>query len=246
MNRLLLFLLLVLPGLLHAQETKKLKIKNERTGEKEIYYVLKSDRQTKHGAYEKKNYRGKLKVRGFYKQGEMDSTWTYYSQWSGKIQASGSYKANQKVGEWNYFNYEGKLEQTYNHSEGKLIFSLQYPRDTTKEITVFENEDTVKKKIDQFPVYIGGEFSMMEWIAQELEYPAMARENNIQGRVVISFEIDENGKTSNYKIESGIGYGCDEAALKVVQSLPNGWTSASDKGENVRVKMIIPIRFVLG
>lgn len=246
MYRILLLLFLTTSGLLHAQETKKVKIKNERTGEKEIYYVLKSDKKTKHGAYTKQNSKGKLKATGFYLNGEKDSSWTLYSSWSGKIQATGFYKANKKVGPWNYYNYEGKLEQTYDHSEESLLFSLQSTTDTAREISVIEGHDTIKTVVNQFPVYIGGEFSMMQHIAMELEYPPMARENNIQGRVVISLEIDENGNTSNYKIESGIGHGCDEAALKVVKSLPNGWTPALNNGKKARVKMTVPIRFVLG
>ena len=52
--------------------------------------------------------------------------------------------------------------------------------------------------------------------SSELKYPAQAEENNIQGTVVVIFDIDSNCRYVNIRIEKGIGFGCDEEAIRIV------------------------------
>jgi len=96
------------------------------------------------------------------------------------------------------------------------------------------------------PVFIGGQSAIYSKIASSLNYPPLARENTIQGRVLILFTIDENGNVSDFKVMSGIGWGCDKAALEVVKNLPHNWVPAMKDGKPIRTQRIMPIRFVLG
>jgi len=56
--------------------------------------------------------------------------------------------------------------------------------------------------------------------------------------------IDEEGNVVDAKVLKGIGYGCDEEALRVVNSMPK-WKPGKQRGDNVRVRFVLPIRFVL-
>jgi TonB family protein len=50
-----------------------------------------------------------------------------------------------------------------------------------------------------------------------LSYPRSAQDNNISGTVVVLFDIDSNCRLTNIRIEKGIGYGCDEEAIKALK-----------------------------
>ena len=69
-----------------------------------------------------------------------------------------------------------------------------------------------------------------------------AFDNGIQGRVFVSFVVERDGSISNVKAMRGIGGGCDEEAVRVIQSMPK-WNPARQRGETVRCSYTIPIIF---
>ena len=75
-------------------------------------------------------------------------------------------------------------------------------------------------------------------------YPPLARENGIEGLVVISFLISPEGKVTDPKILRDLGAGCGEEALRVVKLLPD-WLPAKQEGENVWSILNLPVRFRL-
>ncbi len=113
------------------------------------------------------------------------------------------------------------------------------------EVVEQTKEQEVFMVVEDMPEFPGGEAKMFKYIADNVEYPPLARENNIQGRVTVQFVVDENGKIIDAKVLKGIGWGCDEAALKVVNSMPR-WKPGKQRNKAVRVRFVIPIRFVLG
>ncbi len=70
-------------------------------------------------------------------------------------------------------------------------------------------------------------------------------ENNISGTVLVSFFIDLDGKAVDYKIEEGIGGGCDEEAIRVAKLIPNNWIPGLLDSKPVKVKYTLPINFSL-
>ena len=71
-----------------------------------------------------------------------------------------------------------------------------------------------------------------------------ARESDIQGRVFVSFVVEPDGSITNVEVMRGIGGGCDEEALRLVQSMPN-WKPGKVRGSAVRVSYTLPIVFKL-
>ncbi len=69
------------------------------------------------------------------------------------------------------------------------------------------------------PTYPGGIKALNEFIASNLQYPEDAIKNQIQGTVSVDFDIDAFGVVSSPKIKHGIGYGCNEEALRLVSLL---------------------------
>ena len=98
--------------------------------------------------------------------------------------------------------------------------------------------------VEQMPEFPGGEDKMLEYIGNNLKYPKQALEQGVDGRVVVNFVVDENGRISDVKTVRGIGSGCDAEAERVVRSMPP-WKAGKQNGKAVKVSFSLPILFEL-
>ena len=78
-----------------------------------------------------------------------------------------------------------------------------------------------------------------------MKYPAQARRMGIEGRVFVEFIINKDGSLTEIKFIKGIGAGCDEEAVRVIQSAP-AWNPAKQRGKAVKQRYTLPIIFKLG
>lgn len=108
--------------------------------------------------------------------------------------------------------------------------------------TNVKNESTVFKYVEVMPVFNGGFEAMSNWISNHINYPRQAADNSIEGTVYISFVINTDGSISDAFVERGIGFGCDEEALRAVEGMPH-WTPGRQNNTAVRVKTTVPIKF---
>jgi TonB family protein len=97
-------------------------------------------------------------------------------------------------------------------------------------------------KCDVIPDFNGGIEVFFNFLAKNIRYPSVARENNTQGRIIISFIVDIDGTLTNIKVVRGIGDGCDEEALRVIK-LSSPWKPGVVDGKPVRVTYSVPISF---
>lgn len=115
-----------------------------------------------------------------------------------------------------------------------------------------ENHDTTKTEpayekitfVDVLPSFPGGEEARVRYFSENLIYPQLAIDSNIQGVVYTSFTITADGSISNVTVSKGIGYGCDEEAVRVVAMMPK-WSPASAAGKPLSVQFSLPIKFSL-
>ena len=92
---------------------------------------------------------------------------------------------------------------------------------------------------------LGGYEEFYKYIADNLTYPASAKENGIEGKVYIQMVIDTDGSVTDVTAVKGIGYGCDEEAVRVLSEAP-AWQPAEQRGKKVKQKIVVPIAFALG
>ncbi len=85
---------------------------------------------------------------------------------------------------------------------------------------------------------------MLDFIKKNLVYPAVARENGIQGSVVVSFVVERDGSITDVKIIRDIGGRCGEEAVRVIKMMPK-WKPGKQRGIPVRVQFYLPVRFIL-
>lgn len=98
--------------------------------------------------------------------------------------------------------------------------------------------------VEDKPEFPGGQAALLKHIATHTEYPEIAKENGIQGRVYIQFVIDKNGKVTNVSIARGIDPNLDKEAKRVVRNLP-AWKPGKQRGKPVPVTYVVPINFKL-
>jgi TonB family protein len=105
-------------------------------------------------------------------------------------------------------------------------------------------DDAVFEMVEQMPIFTAGDIN--QYIAKNVKYPTDAIENEIQGKVYLSFVVDKSGKVRDVIILRGIrgGGSLEKEALRVIKSLPN-FSPGLQNGKAVNVKMTIPINFLL-
>ena len=107
-----------------------------------------------------------------------------------------------------------------------------------------EEEQTIFQVVENDPEYPGGIEAMYKYLAQNIKYPQIAKENNITGRVYVGFVVERDGSVSNVKVLRDIGGGCGAEAVRIVKSMPK-WTPGKQRGKAVRVQYQIPVNFTL-
>jgi TonB family protein len=98
--------------------------------------------------------------------------------------------------------------------------------------------------VTEMPSYPGGDEARNKFIAENIVYPVMARENNIQGTVYTTFIIEPDGTLKDIRVFQGIGGGCDEECIRVIKLMPK-WNPGKLDGKAVRVQFNLTIKFTL-
>lgn len=113
----------------------------------------------------------------------------------------------------------------------------EMPEEEYEEEEIF----TIVEKMPSFP---GGIESLFSYLGNNIEYPDMAKDARIEGKVYITFVVDKDGSIADVKVLRGIGGGCDEEAIRVVKGMPK-WDPGEQRGKAVRVQYNLPINFIL-
>ena len=102
----------------------------------------------------------------------------------------------------------------------------------------------VFKVADEQPEFVGGQTALANYLGNNVVYPTVAIQNNIQGRVIVSFIIEKDGSVSNVELISGVDPLLDAEALRVVKAMPS-WNPGKINGKPVRTQYALPITFRL-
>lgn len=98
--------------------------------------------------------------------------------------------------------------------------------------------------VEQMPSFPGGGLALMSFLKTHVEYPKVAEENGVQGRVVVQFTIDKDGTIIDSWVVRSVDPSLDKEALRVVRIMPK-WSPGTQNGTPVRVKFTLPISFKL-
>lgn len=112
------------------------------------------------------------------------------------------------------------------------------------QLTTISETNPILLIVEVMPIYDGGENALNKFLADNIIYPANAKQNNVEGTVVVQFVVETDGSISNITLLKDIGDGCGDEALRVVRKMPK-WIPGKQNGVAVRVQYQLPVRFTL-
>lgn len=98
--------------------------------------------------------------------------------------------------------------------------------------------------VDVWPSFPGGDTARVKYMMKNVSYPEKAKHVGVQGTVWVEFVVNKNGDIEDAKVIRGIGAGCDEEALRVVNEMPK-WSPGKQRGLPVKVRFRLPIKYTL-
>lgn len=104
--------------------------------------------------------------------------------------------------------------------------------------------DYVCVLVENDPSFPGGMEAMYKFLAENIKYPQEARDNNISGKVYVTFIVETDGRITNPRLLRDIGGGCGQEAIRVVKSMPR-WNPGKNNGQPARVQFNLPVNFTL-
>ena len=146
------------------------------------------------------------------------------------------------VMQWAYslvaYNCENKSEQSAFYSESPLKMQAECH-------LVTQNGKEKNTDIDdELPSFPGGDAKLKEWIKKNMKYPSYAKNNGIEGQVLVVFIVEKDGSISNAEVSWGVDPSLDQEALRIVNKMPK-WKPGTQNGVAMRVKYRLPITFML-
>jgi protein TonB len=122
--------------------------------------------------------------------------------------------------------------------------NLQVIEEVKEEVQEEEAEPEPFVVVEEMPMFPGGDPALLQYIADHTEYPEIAKENNIQGRVIVRFCVTSKGGVAMVSILKGVDPELDAEAVRVVESLP-AFKPGKQGGKPVPVWYMVPITFTL-
>lgn len=129
--------------------------------------------------------------------------------------------------------------------EKLVIVKDDTPTGTNDVATTNADDNSIYETVEQMPEYPnGGTAGLMNFISKNLKYPTYCQKEGIQGKVVVSFVVDKDGSTTDFRVVRSVDRYLDKEALRVLMGMPK-WKPGKQKGVPVRVKYTVPINFRL-
>ena len=120
--------------------------------------------------------------------------------------------------------------------------------DIDNEVDIIVEEEPEEPEVfmvvEDMPEFPGGTAALMQYLQKNIKYPAICRENNIQGRVLIQFVVNRDGSIVDPEVVRSVDPHLDKEALRVISSMPK-WKPGLQRGKPVRVKFTVPVNFKL-
>ena len=127
------------------------------------------------------------------------------------------------------------LDPEFNHIQPPYRFSVY-------EIERQNNDTLPYMFVEEMPEFPGGIDSLKAFLAREIQYPSVAKNNGITGTVLVEFVVEKDGRVTNGKVKVPLFPECDKEAVRAVMSLPK-WKPGKNMGKPVRCYYLVPVTF---
>ena len=141
-------------------------------------------------------------------------------------------KTNTAIGS---FDVKGNDEAAGEVLKAKEVIADEKPK---------EEETKVFDVVEQMPQFPGGDAELMKFLRDNIVYPAMAQENNVQGKVIVQFVVTKTGDIGEVKVVKSVDRDLDNEAVRLVKKLPK-FIPGRMNGQAVNVWYTLPVQFKL-
>lgn len=141
----------------------------------------------------------------------------------------------------------GEKTQEGTGNDGEVITPPEETAAPTKIETIIEvppRDEAPFLTVEQDPEFPGGLAALGAFVQKNLKYPQQAIRSSMSGRVYMSFVVNTDGSQTDIQVLKGIGFGCDEEAIRVIRAMPR-WKPGKQGGRAVRVRFNLPVAFTL-
>lgn len=238
MKNLILGILVLIPSLLVAQTKTYFDVYDEECDplSAKYYRIIKFDPEDKTYLFEEYFMNGKRKSVGNFTNKDFELKQDVYISWfeNGQISDSGNYINAKKEGLWNYYFENSQLAGQVNYEKDEIISQKYWNEDGS----IHSDSSDVTTSPEPF----GGLEALYKIIAKNLQYPATARKNKIQGKVYVTFIVDKSGEITHPIITKSVDPELDLEVLRIVKLFPK-WKPAKQNNRVINTKITLPITF---
>lgn len=146
-----------------------------------------------------------------------------------------NYKEGEYDGELKVYHNSGALKREERYADGKQIGGRCFQEN---------GEEVACAPYREMPAFPGGEEEMFRFLGSNVRYPARSQRAGISGEVLVSFLVGVAGGLSDIRIEKGLNEELSQEAVRVIKKMPR-WKPGTFEGEEVSMRYVLPIRFVL-
>ncbi len=231
------------------------------------YYSL--DNKVKHGLQKEWYDDGTRVSEGHFKNGKEYGEWKYF-HYNDEISKVGAYDKGLETGVWKFYDDEGRLKTKMNYEEGVLegefvsydslaniVNEGIYRADTIYQqsnpnVNVYKKEEIVHT----LPMFANCDHkfskeeqkdcsneNLLKYIYANIQYPSYARIYNVEGKAVVRFYIDKDGRVKDVKVMKGLCRPISEECYSIVKKMPKWYRAGLMDGEPVKVYFNLPIIF---
>lgn len=167
-------------------------------------------------------------------RGEQDGNCITYFK-NGQVDCNAYYASGTKTGTWTIYKENGTVLTSFEFNNNNEAGTLA---EHTREAEIFD-------RVEVMPSYPGGVSELFKFLSKSIRYPSLARENGLEGKVIVKFFLDELGFVRDVSVlKDGVGGGCGEESVRVVHDMPR-WIPGLQKGKPVKVYYTLPITYKL-
>lgn len=137
------------------------------------------------------------------------------------------------------------LKEVEVRAENNREINIQMTPDYTElSEVVVTGAGTTNNNVLQFAEPQGGRNAFEKYLEEKMNYPELALENKVEGRVTVQFTVDANGQLGEFKVIKGIGYGCDDEVIRLIKEGP-AWNPSKRNDRPVKDKVKVRLKFDL-
>ncbi|MCR8556317.1 TonB family protein [Mucilaginibacter sp. BJC16-A38] len=166
-----------------------------------------------------------------------NGSWVEYDDNFSLITANGQVVNGLKEGEW-----KGSLNK---YEDFASFYEKGKSLNTTYRYKPGIDTIITKVKNGKAPEFAEGAQGFGKFLAQNIHYPVQARQDGVQGKVILIVVVEKDGTLTNIRVKKGIGDGCDEECVRFLHLSPKWIPGLDEKGTPVRMETTIPISFTL-